>query len=560
MDDDLEQPTAVATESQSYTRLDTGIGVEVRIDKGHQDEADAEGEAEDGGLDWTKLLPASARPIIPKRGEKEFEPRFSSLHHSTSDVPAPTGQGSSLQQQILHLSRTAMFDAIRAPRTISSKLVSYGMWYPELGRTHVTVSRGVHFATMGHSAPRPVQNDMITAAAEGTKTAPDSASEKLQKRLELLPEETIYLVERGSMLCYKSPSVTNATPPLTSIYLGNIPGAPMSVQQVYTECISRSGLTLEKYQVYAYLKRLGYTVTRAEAPDPYYHLPTPYKPTSTIVESPSPSEQAPPSLLWRLTHHLHHLLSKLLSILPSFHLLPPRLSPSPTFDWWHPLPTHPHPPQSYASIFAALRNIIPSGHKVPLHTPPSQKTDNTPATTPYRIFYNVYKPNTPFRKTTPGKPDFQVVVVNARTTPMPTLYELTDLFDQVPEVPPPAPRKRGMTTAASSTNKSLGQGQGQQQKENKEGTAKSSSAPVAQQEQTRSVSENTRLWLSWLRWPFSFLFSSPTSTQTGQKNPKPNPFPVLKMGKKIIIIAAVDSGNISFFRFGQGSFEEWPMI
>jgi tRNA-splicing endonuclease subunit Sen54 len=34
----------------------------------------------------------------------------------------------------------------------------------------------------------------------------------------------------------------------------------------------------------------------------------------------------------------------------------------------------------------------------------------------------------------------------------------------------------------------------------------------------------------------------------------------LKAGKKIIVIAVVDTGSISFFRFGQGEFAEWPMV
>jgi len=35
---------------------------------------------------------------------------------------------------------------------------------------------------------------------------------------------------------------------------------------------------------------------------------------------------------------------------------------------------------------------------------------------------------------------------------------------------------------------------------------------------------------------------------------------VLKAGKKNVVVAAVDAGSISFFRFGQGAFEELPMI
>ena len=45
-----------------------------------------------------------------------------------------------------------------------------------------------------------------------------------------------------------------------------------------------------------------------------------------------------------------------------------------------------------------------------------------------------------------------------------------------------------------------------------------------------------------------------------QPNRKPNPFVALKTGKKIIVIAVVDAGSTSFFRFGQGEFTEWPMV
>jgi len=34
----------------------------------------------------------------------------------------------------------------------------------------------------------------------------------------------------------------------------------------------------------------------------------------------------------------------------------------------------------------------------------------------------------------------------------------------------------------------------------------------------------------------------------------------LRQGNKAVVIAAVDAGIVSFFRFGQGAFEEWPMV
>lgn len=109
-----------------------------------------------------------------------------------------------------------------------SKSASYGIWYPGISRVHVTVARGIHFSVMGHSAARP------------TPSKDDST--KLQKRLELLPEEAIYLVERGSLFCWKDIQAGLSD-------LGDVEGAPMTVQQAFSEMIGKEDLTLEKYQV-----------------------------------------------------------------------------------------------------------------------------------------------------------------------------------------------------------------------------------------------------------------------------------------------------------------------
>jgi tRNA-splicing endonuclease subunit Sen54 len=112
-----------------------------------------------------------------------------------------------------------------------SKAVSYAIWHPDIARTEVTVARGIHFANMGHSAPRSVVGE-------------DGVS-KTYKRVELLPEEAIYLIERGALFCWKA----------TNLPLGQIPGlsdilgSPMSVQQAYSEMIGAEGITLEKLQV-----------------------------------------------------------------------------------------------------------------------------------------------------------------------------------------------------------------------------------------------------------------------------------------------------------------------
>lgn len=106
--------------------------------------------------------------------------------------------------------------------------MSYAVWYPEIGRAHVTTMRGTQFVNMGHSVGR-------DAPADGT-----TAKEKVVKRLELLPEEALYLVERGAMFCWKA---------MEGAAVDDMEGEPMSVQQAFAEMIGKEDLTLEKYHV-----------------------------------------------------------------------------------------------------------------------------------------------------------------------------------------------------------------------------------------------------------------------------------------------------------------------
>lgn len=90
------------------------------------------------------------------------------------------------------------------------------------------------FQSLGHSAPRP------------DPKADDPETAKTKKRMELLPEEVIYLVERGSLLCWKS--VEHDLSGLDDVH-----GAPMTVQQVYSELIGVEDLTLERFEVRPFL-------------------------------------------------------------------------------------------------------------------------------------------------------------------------------------------------------------------------------------------------------------------------------------------------------------------
>ena len=48
-----------------------------------------------------------------------------------------------------------------------------------------------------------------------------------------------------------------------------------------------------------------------------------------------------------------------------------------------------------------------AGHNVPLKLTKVASKDSSP----YQIFFNLYKPATPFKKSAPPPPDFQVVVI-----------------------------------------------------------------------------------------------------------------------------------------------------
>ena len=73
----------------------------------------------------------------------------------------------------------------------------------------------------------------------------DDGALKTHKRLELLPEEAIYLIERGALFCWKEmDSSLGHVAGLDEVY-----GSPMSVQQAYSEMLGTEDMTLEKFQV-----------------------------------------------------------------------------------------------------------------------------------------------------------------------------------------------------------------------------------------------------------------------------------------------------------------------
>jgi tRNA-splicing endonuclease subunit Sen54 len=185
----------------------------------------------------TNLRPSlsdTSSSSLPRRGEKDFEPN-------------PT----EFQADVLSASRGAMHNALAHPRIHQPKNQVIGIYAPdgpapppqvkvdEKGTgvssdycVCVPIPKGQYFKTVGQA--------------------------DRWNRTWLLPEEAMYLLERGS-LDIKWPRE------LSGIDADDVnePLIPMSLQAAYACLLGRSGLTLERYTVYTGLKRLGYAVVRA---------------------------------------------------------------------------------------------------------------------------------------------------------------------------------------------------------------------------------------------------------------------------------------------------------
>ena len=134
---------------------------------------------------------------------------------------------------------------------------------------------------------------------------------------------------------------------------------------------------------------------------------------------------------------------------------------------------------------------------------------------------------------------------SARTTSMPSLAELAALFGVLPEIPPPMPRARQKPPTTSGGEKSQIKAMGNDLQSR---TPDTGNAVLA--------SPTSTWWFPF--WPFH----RQTTRQPVKPNPerRPHPMAALKQGKKVAIIAVVEAGSPSFFRFGQGEFLEWPMV
>lgn len=231
----------------------------------------------------------------------------------------------------------------------------------------------------------------------------------------LLPEEALFLIERGSLDC-RWP--VNKDEEEAGRAFGIEDGPPMSLQGAYAAFIGFEGgvggkLTLEMYTVYAGLKRSGYIVFRTGSWDDD-------RGPIQLPEATSHGEgKIQPGIITRFFAEIWRRIST-----PNYSVPEENLHFGPLIK--------PGLYRSYADIYRLL-NLIPTTDRA---TPPTFNLPSS-AQTPFRVHYDVYKTGTgKFRKSQRGPPDFRVCVINARETSIPSGADLNDLMAQVPYDPP----------------------------------------------------------------------------------------------------------------------------
>jgi tRNA-splicing endonuclease subunit Sen54 len=200
--------------------------------------------------------PGSSGKKIPSRGIKDFEPH-----------------GTKLQVSTLEASRNAMYNVLKEERMLMPGTTERAFLdLAENGDGGAWCERGGKWAS-GVGRTRRVcdafGNPRFKEPQEGDDLQDESV--KVQKkspliRLYLLPEEALWLVERGS-LDLRWPTESGDD---------EFAGMPVAVQSAHAILLGRqgkNGMTLEKFLVYQYLKRAGYVVMRAE--DNWHNVPTP---------------------------------------------------------------------------------------------------------------------------------------------------------------------------------------------------------------------------------------------------------------------------------------------
>ncbi|KAL6855299.1 tRNA-splicing endonuclease subunit sen54 [Amphichorda felina] len=343
-----------------------------------------------GALTGGKKAP-SAKTI--RRGEKDFEEH-----------------GTRAQDSALESSRQAMEEVLSHTRAHRKDVWVRAWYFPDhwAGEKETTADSGEDDLKLRERVVV-VEHEKGSWMKDIGRVIPLAKDSARVARLWLLPEEALYLVERGTLdLWWPDRPLDELLPPTTPLERGDgfgpddyDVGIPLSLEAAYAMLIGNEGergkITLPKYQVYTHLKRSGLRILRAPA---------------------APSiPKAPATMLWQW----------LFSFIRAHH--EPKVA-----NAWGPL--------VQPGLYRAYRPIYQRLAIIPRHTP----TENPPATTPepedpYRVFYHVWKASGgSFSKKSPPPPDFRIAVADTEDTFVPDLQQLDALLLSSAPYDPPSRR------------------------------------------------------------------------------------------------------------------------
>lgn len=233
-------------------------------------------------------------------------------------------------------------------------------------------------------------------------------------RLWLLPEEAIYLVERGTVdLWWPYTDFETLLPRGNAAAAGAAPGfgpddydvgLPLSLEAAYSLFIGYEGeqgkTTLPKYQVYAHLKRAGFNILRAP------------------LEQPRLEATAPSQTLWQWLFSFVHFDTGL--------------------SWKQ--QQRPFGPLVAPGLYRAYRPIYQQLALLPRHKPLAAPPNPSPSKPedPFRVHFHVWKPGAGgFSKKNPPPPDFRIAVADTADSVLPTLEQIETLLESTPYDPAP---------------------------------------------------------------------------------------------------------------------------
>ncbi|KAK4227582.1 putative tRNA-splicing endonuclease subunit tsp-5 [Podospora fimiseda] len=381
-DDDNDNPTLTPSFPSSST---SSPSADPLLQPDEDEDEDEDDDAPSHNFLLFKKQPNISAQTI-RKGEKDFE-----------------SHGTLLQSSALEASRNAMQEVLSYSRVHASSGATVKGWYfPDRWKDYVE-SKDPEGKSWGHFRDRVVILDGSNTSTQNLGRAVVGQKKGTPGRGKdwLLPEDALYLVERGSMeLWWPRGGLETVFPGGEEPKEGEedeyAKGVPVSLQGAYALLIGGEGergkISLRRFQVYSNLKRCGYLVVRA--------------PPRTIEEK----------MLEEGRRGLWEWLSS--TVAGWTERKPAAFGPL----------VKPGLYRSYAQIYRQMA-LIPR-HK-PLSVEKREEMKD-----PFGIHYIVWKSAHKWSKLRQPPPDFYLSVVDAQETMVPQLGEISGLIAATPPAGP----------------------------------------------------------------------------------------------------------------------------